>query len=117
MWLLPGFRLEGLGLKLAVLLEENFDFALGFLQFLAAGSGKLDTLLEQGESLLQGNVALFQFVYDLFQPLQALFKIRQDFSLSAKFYCDFLVGCGEMAVEKKKGNSFMNLSSKFDVNC
>src|SRR5271157_1033716 len=50
---------EGLRLKLAIALQQDFDFAFGFLQFLAAGTGQLHALVKEFQRLVEGNISLF----------------------------------------------------------
>src|SRR5271167_1029924 len=69
---------EGLWLKLAIALQQNFDFAFGFLQFLPAGTGKLHALVKELQRMLEGDITLLQFGNNLFQSLEALFKLGQD---------------------------------------
>ena len=68
---------ERLGLELAILLQKDFDLALGFLQLLTAVVGKLDSFLEQFKSLFEGYVPTLEFIDDFFQPLQAIFELGQ----------------------------------------
>jgi hypothetical protein len=72
-----GQRFERLGVKLAVLLEQNFHFTLGVFEFFPAGTGKFHAFLEKRQGLFQGHIALFEFLNDLFQTLKAFFKFRQ----------------------------------------
>jgi hypothetical protein len=93
----PGFRidplrLKRLGLQFAILLEQYLDLAFGFLQLLAAGAGQLDTLLEQPEGALQGDVPFFELINDLFEPLKALFKLRQSLDLLLQIVRQFSGG-------------------------
>src|SRR5271166_5624734 len=70
-------RFEGLGLKLAIALQQDLDFAFGLLQFLAAGTGKFHALVKELQRVVERYVTLLQFGNNLFQPLEALFKLGQ----------------------------------------
>src|SRR5208337_204024 len=69
--------LEGLRLKLAIPLQQDFNLAFGFFQLLAAGTGKLHALVKEVQCLVEGDVTFLQFCDDLFQSLEALFKLGQ----------------------------------------
>src|SRR5208283_3546304 len=71
-------RFEGLGLKLAIALQQNFNFAFGLLQFLAAGTGKFHALVKELQRVVERDVALLQIGNNLLQPLEALFKFGHD---------------------------------------
>jgi hypothetical protein len=58
-------RLEGFRLKLTVLLQQDFYFAFGLFQFLAARGRELHAFLEQGQGFLQGHVPVFQLLHNL----------------------------------------------------
>jgi hypothetical protein len=79
--LFSGWNFERFGLELTVLLKQNFDFALGFLELLAAAVGELNSLFEQFQSLFQSDVSTLQFIDDFFEPLQAIFELGQSESL------------------------------------
>jgi hypothetical protein len=74
---LLGRGFERLGLKLAVLLQKDLHFAFSFLQLFSTVAGKLYPFLEQFESLFKGDVPAFEFIDYFFEPLQAIFKLRQ----------------------------------------
>lgn len=80
--------LERLGLSFPVLLQENFDLAFRFFQFLSARSGKLHSFLEKRQRLFQRHFALFEFLNDLLKSLNAIFKLWQvrEISLISKVY-------------------------------
>jgi len=76
-------RFEGLGLKLAIALQQNLNFPFSLLQFLAAGTGKFHALVEELQRVVERNVTLLQFGNNLFQPLEALFKSGFGYALAA----------------------------------
>ena len=69
--------LEGLRLKLAVTLQQDFHLALGFFEFLPTGTRKLHAFVKKLERPIEGHITLFQFSYDRFQALQGLFELCQ----------------------------------------
>jgi hypothetical protein len=58
---------EWLGLKLPILLQQDFHFAFCLFEFLPAGTGKLHSFLEQLQRVLERNVALLKFRHDCLQ--------------------------------------------------
>jgi hypothetical protein len=82
---------ERLGLNLAVLLQENFYLAFGFLQLFPAGSRKLHSFFEKSQRFFQGDFALFQLLNNFFQALDTLFKFWQEKNSLRAFYTRF---CG-----------------------
>ena len=64
-------------MQLAISLQQDFHFAFGFLQFLAAGTGQFHALIEKLQRVIERDVALLKFGHDFFQPLERLFKFRQ----------------------------------------
>jgi hypothetical protein len=69
--------LERFGLHFSALLEKDLYLAFGFLQLLTAVRGKLHSLLEQDQGILERYIAALQLLNDLFEPLDALFKFWQ----------------------------------------
>ncbi len=72
-----GRGLERFSLKFSVLLEQNLNLALRVFQLLAAGGGKLHAFFKQRQRLFQGNLPFFQFLDNLFETLEAFFKLYQ----------------------------------------
>src|SRR5215469_16478667 len=66
-----------LGLQPAVLFEKNFYFPFRLFQLLAAGCGELNTFFKEFQGLLKRHVAFLEFVHNLFQPLETIFKSGQ----------------------------------------
>jgi len=77
--------LKRFSLELPVLLQQDFHFSLGLLQFLPASGGKLHAFFEECERFLQRNLSLFQFLNNFLQSLEALFKLGQRDSLLPLF--------------------------------
>ncbi len=76
-WLLGSCGLERLGLQLAVLLQKNFYLAFCFFELFATVIRELHSFFEQFESLFESDIPTLQLIDDFFQPLQAIFKLRQ----------------------------------------
>ena len=72
-----GCSFEGLRLQLAISLQQDLHFAFGFLQLLAAGTGKFHALIKKLQRVVKGDVSLLKFSYDFFQSLETLFEFRQ----------------------------------------
>jgi hypothetical protein len=72
-----GHGFEGFRLELAIALQQDFNLAFGFFQFLAAGTGQLHALIKKLQRPVEGNVSLFQFRDDGFQTLERFFKLGQ----------------------------------------
>jgi len=70
-------RLEGLRLKLAILLQQDFNFPFRLFEFLAAGLGKLHTFFKELQGALQRNISTLQFRENFFQTLETLFESWQ----------------------------------------
>ena len=70
-------RFEGFRLQLAISLQQDFHFAFGFLQFLAAGAGEFHAFIEKFQSMVEGDISLFQFGHDFFQSFETLFELGQ----------------------------------------
>jgi len=64
-------------LKLAILLQKNFHLALSLFEFLATRRRKFHPFFKQGQRLFQWGIALLQFLNNLLQALEALFKFWQ----------------------------------------
>src|ERR1039457_1133527 len=64
-------------MQLAISLQQDFHFAFGFLQFLAAGTGEFHALIEKFQRVIERDVPLLEFSHDFFQPLETLFKLGQ----------------------------------------
>jgi len=69
--------IEGHGLKLPVLLQQDFDFTLGLFEFFATRRRKLHPFLKKGERLLQRGIAFLQFLNNFLQALEAFLKFCQ----------------------------------------
>src|ERR1035441_9752956 len=72
-----GCGFEGFRMQLAISLQQDFHFAFGFLQFLAAGTGKFHALIEKLQRAIERDVPLLEFGHDFFQSLERLFKLGQ----------------------------------------
>jgi len=64
-------------MQLAIALQQDFHFAFGFFQLLAAGTGKFHALIEKLQRAIERDVPLLEFSHDLFQSLERLFEFRQ----------------------------------------
>jgi len=69
--------LEGFGLELSVLLQQNLNFSFRLFQFFPTGGRKLNALFKEGERLLQLDLTFLQLLDYLFQALKTLFKFGQ----------------------------------------
>jgi hypothetical protein len=76
-------------MEFAIALQQDFHFAFGFFQLLAAGTGKFHALIEKLQRVIQGNISLFQFGHDFFQSLETLFEFRQSQTPFANSIAEF----------------------------
>ena len=57
-------------------LDEEFHLVFRLFQLAAAISGEFHSFLEQFEGALEGEVALFEFLHDLFQPFEPFLEAQ-----------------------------------------
>jgi len=68
---------ERLSAQFSALLQKYLHPAFGCFQFRATRHRELHPFFEKSKCLVKRQVALFQLLNDLFQPLQAIFKFGQ----------------------------------------
>jgi len=54
-----GHGFEDFGLESAIALQQDFNLAFGFFEFLAAGTGQLHALVKKLQRPVEGNIPFF----------------------------------------------------------
>src|ERR1700756_552203 len=86
--------LERFGLEFPVLLQKNFHFSFRLFQFLPAGGREVNAFLEKGERFFQLDLTFLQFLNNLLQALETLFKFGQrEFAPCLYFNATYSRGC------------------------